>query len=70
MRNLEQDDEDSFKRQFGKYVQFGVNADAVSIDFYPYIFHHYSYNVRPNYCPYFDYVQCRRRTKLSGTVDN
>lgn len=31
MRNLEQEDEDSFKRQFGKYVTLGVNADAVSI---------------------------------------
>ncbi|KAG6463431.1 hypothetical protein O3G_MSEX013868, partial [Manduca sexta] len=28
MRNLEQDDEDSFKRQFGKYIKLGVNADA------------------------------------------
>lgn len=29
MRNLEQEDEDSFKRQFGKYIKFGVTADAV-----------------------------------------
>lgn len=29
MRNLEQDDEDSFKRQFGKYIKLGVNADAI-----------------------------------------
>lgn len=31
MRNLEDEDEDSFKRQFGKYLKLGVNADAVSI---------------------------------------
>nr|AEL28875.1 ribosomal protein L5 [Heliconius melpomene cythera] len=29
MRNLEQEDEDSFKRQFGKYIQLGVSADAI-----------------------------------------
>ncbi|CAH0405810.1 unnamed protein product [Chilo suppressalis] len=29
MRNLEQEDEDSFKRQFGKYIKLGVNADSV-----------------------------------------
>ncbi|KAL0850407.1 hypothetical protein ABMA28_012221 [Loxostege sticticalis] len=29
MRNLEQEDEDSFKRQFSKYIKVGVNADAV-----------------------------------------
>ncbi|XP_049887927.1 60S ribosomal protein L5 [Pectinophora gossypiella] len=29
MRNLEQEDEDSFKRQFGKYIKVGVVADAV-----------------------------------------
>lgn len=31
MRNLEQEDEDSFKRQFSKYIKVGVNADAVSV---------------------------------------
>lgn len=30
MRNLEQEDEDSFKRQFGRYIKNGVQADAVS----------------------------------------
>ncbi|XP_053600948.1 large ribosomal subunit protein uL18 [Plodia interpunctella] len=29
MRNLEQEDEDSFKRQFGKYIKLGVAADAI-----------------------------------------
>ncbi|XP_063392829.1 large ribosomal subunit protein uL18 [Cydia fagiglandana] len=29
MRNLEQDDDDAFKRQFGKYIKNGVNADAI-----------------------------------------
>lgn len=29
MRNLEADDEDSYKRQFGKYIKLGVNADSV-----------------------------------------
>ncbi|KAI5642435.1 ribosomal large subunit proteins 60S l5, and 50S l18 domain-containing protein [Phthorimaea operculella] len=29
MRNLEQEDEDSFKRQFSKYIKLGVAADAV-----------------------------------------
>lgn len=33
MRNLEQEDEDSFKRQFSKYIKLGVNADAVRIAF-------------------------------------
>lgn len=33
MRSLEADDEDSFKRQFGKYIKLGVNADAVSTSF-------------------------------------
>lgn len=37
MRNLEQEDDDSFKRQFGKYIKFGVNADAVS--WYTDLFH-------------------------------
>lgn len=31
MRNLEQEDEDTFKRQFGQYVELGVNADDVSV---------------------------------------
>lgn len=69
MRNLEQEDEDSFKRQFGKYIELGVNADAVSVLSCPYIFCH-NYDVRPNYCSYFTYVQCRRRTKLPGNVCN
>lgn len=34
MRSLEADDEDSYKRQFGKYIKLGVNADSVSISFY------------------------------------
>ncbi|CAG5041922.1 unnamed protein product [Parnassius apollo] len=29
MRNLEQEDEDSFKRQFSKYIKLGVSADAI-----------------------------------------
>ncbi|KAJ8734624.1 hypothetical protein PYW08_013874 [Mythimna loreyi] len=29
MRSLEADDEDSFKRQFGKYIKLGVNADSI-----------------------------------------
>lgn len=29
MRSLEADDEDSFKRQFSKYIKLGVNADAI-----------------------------------------
>lgn len=29
MRSLEQDDEDSFKRQFSKYIKLGVTADAI-----------------------------------------
>lgn len=33
MRNLEQEDEDSFKRQFSKYIKLGVTADSVSIFF-------------------------------------
>ncbi|XP_072935108.1 large ribosomal subunit protein uL18 [Epargyreus clarus] len=29
MRSLEQEDEDSYKRQFGKYIKLGVNADDI-----------------------------------------
>ena len=29
MRSLEADDEDSYKRQFGKYIKLGVTADSV-----------------------------------------
>lgn len=34
MRSLEADDEDSYKRQFGKYIKLGVNADSVRIFFF------------------------------------
>lgn len=29
MRSLEADDEDSYKRQFGKYIELGVTADSI-----------------------------------------
>lgn len=33
MRSLEQEDEDSFKRQFGKYIKLGVNPDAIETNY-------------------------------------
>lgn len=63
MRNLEQEDEDSFKRQFGKYIKLGVNADAVSF------VHLIYFRLNKLLCFKTLKEQCRIQTKLKAMIN-